>query len=102
MSKPDYIKPKKSLGQNFLKDQNIARKIVKSLELAPEELCLEIGPGMGALTKLLSESVNRLYAVDFDEEAIKYLKKELSEEIDSQKNFAHSLRYTKNSTFKYP
>lgn len=91
MSKPDYIKPKKSLGQNFLKDQNVSRKIVKSLELDSEELCLEIGPGMGALTKLLSESVNRLYAVDFDEEAIKYLKEELSKEIGSQKiSLTHS------------
>ncbi|MFN3305817.1 MAG: 16S rRNA (adenine(1518)-N(6)/adenine(1519)-N(6))-dimethyltransferase RsmA [Candidatus Kapaibacteriota bacterium] len=46
--------PKKSLGQNFLVDANIARKIINSLELSENELVLEIGPGKGILTQILS------------------------------------------------
>ncbi|MFN3780697.1 MAG: 16S rRNA (adenine(1518)-N(6)/adenine(1519)-N(6))-dimethyltransferase RsmA [Candidatus Kapaibacteriota bacterium] len=46
--------PKKSLGQNFLVDANIARKIINSLELSENDLVLEIGPGKGILTQILS------------------------------------------------
>ena len=55
-----YVKAKKSLGQHFLKDQNIARKIVASLEAQGVTDVLEIGPGMGVLTKYLLENF-RLY-----------------------------------------
>jgi len=44
------IQPKKSLGQNFLQDKNIAQKIVQSLFAGPNDLVIEIGPGTGALT----------------------------------------------------
>ena len=47
-----YINPKKSLGQHFLKDENIARKIVDSLTGTTSNI-LEIGPGMGVLSKYL-------------------------------------------------
>jgi len=50
------IPAKKSLGQNFLIDANIARKIVGLLEAAPGDRILEIGPGQGALTRWLAES----------------------------------------------
>lgn len=43
--------PKRSLGQNFLRDENIARNIVAALEIGPDDCVLEIGPGRGALTK---------------------------------------------------
>ncbi len=46
---------KKSLGQNFLTDRNIARKIVQALDIAPGDRVLEIGPGPGALTGLIAE-----------------------------------------------
>jgi 16S rRNA (adenine1518-N6/adenine1519-N6)-dimethyltransferase len=45
--------PRKSLGQNFLHDNNLARWIVERLELAPGDHVLEIGPGLGALTEWL-------------------------------------------------
>ncbi|MBV8099807.1 MAG: ribosomal RNA small subunit methyltransferase A, partial [Verrucomicrobia bacterium] len=45
--------PRKSLGQNFLHDNNLARWIVERLELQPGEHVLEIGPGLGALTEWL-------------------------------------------------
>ena len=49
----DKFKHKKSLGQNFLKDDNVLNKIVNTISLQPEDLVIEIGPGQGALTKKL-------------------------------------------------
>ena len=70
-----YVKAKKSLGQHFLKDQNIARKIVSSLTAENISDVLEIGPGMGVLTRYLLE--NKTYTtsvVEIDTESIEYLK----------------------------
>ncbi len=53
---------RKSLGQNFLKDRNIARKIVALLATAPEDRVLEIGPGAGALTEFLLDTEARCVA----------------------------------------
>lgn len=63
------MKPKKHLGQHFLRDQNIARKICDRLPAAPEEAVVEIGPGLGALTVFLLERWPGLLAVEFDPEA---------------------------------
>ncbi len=61
-------KAKKSLGQNFLKDRNIARKIVETLQITPEDRVLEIGPGPGALTDFLLEAAPaELVLVEKDE-----------------------------------
>ncbi len=67
------VRPKKSLGQHFLKDENIARKIVGSLPAGPAEI-LEVGPGMGVLTKYLIEDPEKsCYFIDTDLESINYL-----------------------------
>ena len=58
---------KKSLGQNFLKDERVLGKIVEAGELSPDDNILEIGPGEGALTKKLLEKVNRVLAIEKDE-----------------------------------
>lgn len=50
-----FAPPKRSLGQNFLRDVNIARNIVAALDIGPEDHVLEIGPGRGALTKHILE-----------------------------------------------
>ncbi|MEO5647264.1 MAG: 16S rRNA (adenine(1518)-N(6)/adenine(1519)-N(6))-dimethyltransferase RsmA [Chitinophagaceae bacterium] len=67
---------KKSLGQHFLKDENICRKIVASLNEHPFKQLLEVGPGGGALTKYLIqlEAVD-FKAVELDEEKVAYLLK---------------------------
>ena len=52
-----FVHPKKSLGQHFLKDKNIAQNIVKSLLLKDISDVVEIGPGMGVLTHFLLENV---------------------------------------------
>ena len=65
---------KKSLGQHFLKDDNISRKIVSALTKHHFKNLLEIGPGSGALTKLLIELNNiHFKAIEFDLEKIEYL-----------------------------
>lgn len=69
------ISAKKSLGQNFIIDDNICRKIVSALNLNREDTVLEIGPGRGALTGLLLQQTGRVYALEKDLE----LCRELSE-----------------------
>ncbi|MEA5110844.1 Ribosomal RNA small subunit methyltransferase A [bioreactor metagenome] len=77
------VRAKKHLGQHFLKDENIARKITDSLNL-PCEALLEIGPGTGVLTKYLLElPVNKFLAIDVDREAVPYLKKTFPEAADN-------------------
>src|SRR4051812_18712892 len=65
---------KKSLGQHFLKDENISRKIVASLEAKPFQRLLEVGPGGGALTKYLLRLPDIDFkAVEVDDEKVAYL-----------------------------
>src|SRR5882672_10569804 len=73
------VRPKKFLGQHFLKDHNIARKIVDALQLPASEQSrvIEIGPGTGVLTRLLvSRTDIDLLMVEIDFESVAYLKKE--------------------------
>jgi len=65
---------KKSLGQHFLKDENISKKIVESLLAFPHKNLVEVGPGAGALTKYLIQLNNTDFkAVELDSEKIEYL-----------------------------
>lgn len=65
---------KKSLGQHFLKDENICKKIVAALQEHPFTRLLEVGPGAGALTKYLAEIENIDFkAVEVDTEKVNYL-----------------------------
>jgi 16S rRNA (adenine1518-N6/adenine1519-N6)-dimethyltransferase len=65
---------KKSLGQHFLKDENISRKIVATLQQRPFTHLLEVGPGGGALTKYLLELKDISFlAVELDKEKVEYL-----------------------------
>lgn len=66
--------PNKRLGQNFLVDPNIVRKIVALAELGPSDHVLEIGPGRGILTEALSHVVGRATAVEVDPRLHAYLK----------------------------
>lgn len=60
------LRLRKSLGQNFLRDENVARKIVAAIDPQPDQVMLEIGPGDGALTHFLAPRVRRLIIVDVD------------------------------------
>jgi len=77
-----FIHPKKHLGQHFLKDDNIARKIVGSLQSSVFPV-LEVGPGMGVLTRHLLELTDRsCFFIDTDRESIKYLNETFPEHTD--------------------
>ncbi len=72
-----YVRPKKSLGQHFLHDRNIAAKIVNSLRAENVNAVLEIGPGTGILTGLLLQRQDiRLFAVEVDRESIAHLREQ--------------------------
>ncbi len=75
-----YLKMKKSLGQNFLKDEFYISKIIDSFELRPDDTVLEIGPGGGALTARLSGNVKKLYAVEIDQRLIEGLNEKIGED----------------------
>ncbi len=64
---------KKSLGQNFLTDQNILRKIISAAELEKDKGALEIGPGIGALTQQLAKTAGRVVAVEIDQRLLPIL-----------------------------
>lgn len=67
------VKAKKHLGQHFLKDENIAQKIADTLSYSTYDTLIEIGPGMGVLTKYLLEKPVKLIAMDVDTESVDYL-----------------------------
>lgn len=71
------VKPKKYLGQHFLNDENIARKIVDSLSLSGYSNVMEIGPGTGVLTKYLLNLKLDLKLVEIDSESVVFLKTKL-------------------------
>jgi 16S rRNA (adenine1518-N6/adenine1519-N6)-dimethyltransferase len=60
------VLPKRSLGQHFLVDENILGVIGRLAELEPSDVVLEIGPGLGVLTRYLAERVARVHAVEID------------------------------------
>ena len=75
------IKPKKSLGQNFLIDQNILKKIVEIIEIKNKSI-LEIGPGTGNLTThILKNNPKKFYVIEKDENLVFNLNKEFKDKI---------------------
>lgn len=74
----EKVRPKKQLGQHFLNDNNIANKIVESLIATEADAVLEVGPGMGVLTNILSNRFGKkLYAAEVDDESIAYLRNQI-------------------------
>jgi 16S rRNA (adenine1518-N6/adenine1519-N6)-dimethyltransferase len=71
---PQRHRAKRSLGQNFLVDPNLQRKIVEALQPGPDDVVLEIGPGQGALTQHLAGRVGRLILVELDTRLVERLR----------------------------
>jgi len=71
------LRPRKHLGQNFLSDPSIAKMIVSRSSITLDDVVLEIGAGLGALTIPLSKAANKVYAVEKDPELLKLLNTEL-------------------------
>lgn len=67
------VKPKKNLGQHFLTDLDIARRIADTVDACPDIPVLEIGPGMGVLTQYLVKKPREVKAVEIDAESVGYL-----------------------------
>jgi 16S rRNA (adenine1518-N6/adenine1519-N6)-dimethyltransferase len=78
----DRLRAKKSLGQNFLVDANVLSRIVKAVDVNPEDRILEIGPGKGALTELLCRTAKHIVAVELDRRMVALLR----EKFDQQNN----------------
>ena len=76
------IKPKKSLGQNFLIDKNIIKKIVDVEDIKSDDFILEVGPGTGNLTEnILKKNPNKIFVVEKDKKLIEILKKKFGNQI---------------------
>ncbi|MFD2822332.1 16S rRNA (adenine(1518)-N(6)/adenine(1519)-N(6))-dimethyltransferase RsmA [Lacinutrix iliipiscaria] len=99
MENQHQVKAKKFLGQHFLNDESIAQKIAETLTLNGYKTVLEIGPGMGVLTKYLLEKKITTHVIEIDRESVEYLQSNylnLAPRI-IEKDF---LKYDLNETFK--
>ena len=76
------VKFKKKFGQNFLKDINVVKKIVRSAEIAGKSLVIEVGPGGGIMTRELSLVADNVLAYEIDEE----LKEEHAKRLGDRDN----------------
>lgn len=70
-----YFKTKKRLGQNFLINGEVIQNIIKYANIQPEDIVVEIGPGVGFVTEQLVKHAKKVIAIELDEEAIKELEK---------------------------
>jgi 16S rRNA (adenine1518-N6/adenine1519-N6)-dimethyltransferase len=75
-----HVSPVKTLGQNFLHDQNLARWVVDQAQINSDDFVLEIGPGLGALTKLLIEKGARVLAIEKDTRLANFLRERFAHE----------------------
>ena len=77
------IKPKKSLGQNFLTDKNIIQSIINVGNITKESVVLEVGPGTGNLTEfILKKKPKKIFVVEKDKNLVNLLNKKFKEKIN--------------------
>ena len=69
---------KKKFGQNFLKDASIIHAIIQSIQPLQDDLLVEIGPGLGALTKPLLEKTKHLFAIELDRDIVNWMQNQYS------------------------
>ena len=72
------IKPRKKLGQSFLIDQNIIKKIAVAAQITKEDIVVEIGAGIGVLTEILAQEASKIIAVELDASLVQVLKTRLA------------------------
>ncbi len=72
------VLPKKSLGQHFIYDDQILARIAEEAELSPNDVVLEIGPGLGSLTRHIAERAGQVFAVELDDRLIPILQNQLN------------------------
>lgn len=93
MDRGGDIRPKKSLGQHFLKDPHYLKKIADAARINPEDQVLEIGPGLGHLTRELAARAKKVIALELDERLIPRLGEEFSEAARIEIVHADALAY---------
>lgn len=74
------LRPKKGLGQNFLLDESALAKIVATADLSPDDVVVEVGAGVGNLTRLLAEQAGRVVAVELDGALVELLHDQLADQ----------------------
>ncbi len=79
------MQAKKSLGQNFLKDKGILKKIADFAQIGKEDVVVEVGPGEGSLTELLLERAKKVVAIEKDERMVEFLNNKFNKEIKENK-----------------
>lgn len=72
--------PRKRFGQNFLTDQSVLYDIIRAIDPQPDDVMVEIGPGLAAMTRLLLESLRQLHVVELDRDLVARLKKNFDAE----------------------
>jgi 16S rRNA (adenine1518-N6/adenine1519-N6)-dimethyltransferase len=90
------MRPRKSLGQNFLRDDEVIRRIVDALNINNADTVIEIGPGTGALTRGLVEKAGRVIAIEFDRDLVALL----TEQFAARTNFTLLNRDALNIDFR--
>jgi 16S rRNA (adenine1518-N6/adenine1519-N6)-dimethyltransferase len=95
-----HVSPVKTLGQNFLHDQNVARWIVDQAQVTADDYVLEIGPGLGALTKFLLERGARVLAIEKDTRLANFLRERFTRERLEVLN-ADALKFDARSLFSH-
>lgn len=81
----EKIKTKKSLGQNFLKDKGILKKIADFAMIEENDTVVEVGPGEGSLTEFLLEKAQKVIAIEKDKRMVEFLKIKFTNEIKEGK-----------------
>ncbi len=76
---------KKRFGQNFLTDQSIIRSLVQAINPQANETIIEVGPGLGALTKPLLAQINKLHVIEIDRDIITWMKDEYAKPVYAEK-----------------
>ena len=71
------IHPLKGLGQNFLVNKGAVKRVINAADIKPDEVILEVGPGLGALTKELAKKAKKVIAVEKDRKMVEILKETL-------------------------
>ena len=88
---PDPARPKKKLGQHFLKDPNTARIVASGV--TPEDVVLEIGPGRGFLTRFLAERAGLVHAVELDSDVLPALREAVGDRDNVRVHEGDALRF---------
>ena len=96
------VVPKKALGQHFLVDENILGVIGRMSELDPDDVVLEVGPGLGVLTRYLADRVRLVHSIEIDHSLEPALRDALGDRSNVQLVWADAVRVDVNTLTPVP